>query len=261
MIEDTTVPATLRLGSNGATVKRWQSIIKLPESGNFDGKTAEVTKNYQRIHGLAADGIVGPATWRFALKLPAPPVAKNSSAATDQWAYEVSKRALPNLSEAERQYALAVARGEGFYGKGWTGAGVGSNNWGAVQGTGDAGSFQHLDHHADGTPYTTAFKRYSTPEKGFADMAAILLKPNVKAALAKGNLHDAVFSQHANRYFELAPEKYLEAVQRNYAQLTANMGWKELLSLAGAGVAGVVIGAVVMALGLGAIAWLRSRSG
>lgn len=150
------------------------------------------------------------------------------------------------LSPQEEQYLLTVARGEGFYGLGWGNnpktlalseemgvdgkAGVGSHNWGAIQGTGPAGSFPHIDHHADGSPYIGKYRKYNTSAEGAADMARILLKPNVKASLALGDLRGAVFAQHANRYFELAPEKYLTAVKRNYGILTERLKWPVLLS-------------------------------
>ncbi len=147
------------------------------------------------------------------------------------------------LSKQEKQYAMTVARGEGHYGLGWkAGEGAGSHNWGAVQGTGSAGSFVHKDTHADGTVYTTNFKAYKSDDDGFADMAKILLKPNVRAALAKGSLRDAVFTQHSNGYFELDPEKYLAAVTRNYNALVDGLGWTRFLSEHGKSslVAGVV---------------------
>lgn len=150
------------------------------------------------------------------------------------------------LSRPEEQYLLTVARGEGFYGLGWGNnprtlalseemgvdgkAGVGSHNWGAVQGVGPAGSFPHVDHHADGTPYIGKYRKYNTSAEGAADMASILLKPNVKAALSLGDLRGAVFAQHANKYFELNPEKYLTAVKRNYGILTERLKWPVLLS-------------------------------
>ncbi len=186
---------------------------------------------------------------------------------------------LPGLTAEERQYLLAVARGEGFYGLGWGNpsaqtiaesmkfgidprAGVGSNNWGAEQGSGSAGSFQHVDHHADGSAYVSPYKRHATAAEGAASVARILLKANVKNALNTGfypgpppltgkptpaairnfeirkqsagqqigPLKAAVFSQQDNGYFELNPNKYLEAVTRNYDALTANLKWPALLS-------------------------------
>lgn len=169
------------------------------------------------------------------------------------------------LTDAERQYLLTVARGEGFYGLGWGNnpatlkkseemgidgkAGVGSNNWGAVQGIGNAGSFPHVDYHSDGSPYIGNYRKYKTSADGAADMARILLKPNLKAALNSGiyigpkklpdetplsgmnlgPLKAAVYTQHDNRYFELNPDKYLSAVSKNYEKLTAALQWPRLL--------------------------------
>lgn len=169
---------------------------------------------------------------------------------------------LPGLTPAEQQYLLTVSRGEGFYGLGWGNpnkvtiaeserfgidpkAGVGSNNWGAEQGSGSAGFFPHVDTHADGTFYVGKYKRHATPSEGAASIGRILLKPNVREALRTGvyvgqrrpllankrltPLEAAVLSQYENRYFELDPAKYTEAVKRNYGILTANLNWPSLL--------------------------------
>lgn len=157
---------------------------------------------------------------------------------------------LEGVLEPERQYLQAVARGEGFYGLGWgtpsartielskkvglTGLeGKGSNNWGADQGKGTAGSFPHIDFHADGSMYVGQYAKYNTPLEGLQRFARILLKPNVREALARGSLRDAVYAQHSNRYFELHPEKYLQAVLRNYAIITEALKWTPALSEAG----------------------------
>lgn len=171
-------------------------------------------------------------------------------------------QSLPALTAEDQQYMLAVARGEGFYGLGWGNpsaqtiaesasfgidprAGVGSNNWGAEQGTGSAGFFMHVDHHANGEPYQEKYKRHATPTEGAASVMRILLKPNVRAALATGiyqgkrlpaftgqqigKLRAAVYSQYENRYFELNPDKYFDAVKRNYDKLTQALQWSPLL--------------------------------
>lgn len=134
-------------------------------------------------------------------------------------------------------------------------AGVGSNNWGAEQGQGANGSFPHVDTHRDGTPYVANYKRNLTPADGAASIARTLLKPNVREALKtgvyKGIIHPeagrqqfnhpelegkqlgrlkaAVYTQHNNRYFELSPENYLDAVTRNYAAIVKNLGLEPLL--------------------------------
>jgi peptidoglycan hydrolase-like protein with peptidoglycan-binding domain len=158
-------------------------------------------------------------------------------------------QSLSGLTQAEKQYLLAVARGEGFYGLGWGSpsqlvidqsaqfgidplAGVGSNNWGADQEQGDATppTFLHIDHHADGTPYVGHFARYTSPQKSAEKIAAILLKPNVKEAVNAGDMTAAVNAQHANGYFELAPAEYLKAVSKDYTALTKTLGWSPLLN-------------------------------
>jgi hypothetical protein len=185
----------------------------------------------------------------------------------DSDAFEAVQK-LPGLTPGEQQYLLTVARGEGFYGLGWTAkgdtirlseqfgidpnAGVGSNNWGAEQGSGSAGSFPHVDHGwmkpneageptrehwREGDtgprvwgPYVGQYKKHRTPAEGAASVARILLKSNVKAAIAAGDLRGAVFAQKANRYFELSPEAYLTSVKRNYGILTQNLNWPVLLA-------------------------------
>lgn len=177
----------------------------------------------------------------------------------DSDAFEVVQR-LPGLTPPEQQYLLTIARGEGFYGLGWGNpsahtievseqfgidpkAGVGSNNWGAEQGSGSAGSFPHVDfgwRNPDGTPwngkgpkewlpYVGRYKRHNTPEEGAASIARVLLKDNVRAAVNAGNLNAAVLAQKANRYFELSAKEYYEAVKRNYVLLTQKLNWTPLL--------------------------------
>lgn len=270
---------TIRLGSTGADVVAWQKLLKIsPADGKFGPATDAATKDWQRKHKLIADGVVGPATWGLATGEDHGEIKeKTSSAPTDNNAYAIAKRAAPDMDERTRQYVLTVARGEGFYGTGWghvsqamngqtgetwnqhfglTGTeGVGSNNWGATQGSGDAGSFPHVDFHADGSAYVGKYRRWSTPEKGFLDIANVILgggkrgaegAKEIKAAISKGSLKDAVFAQHKNGYFELDPNKYLEAVTRNYGILTTNVEWKDLLSGKGASIVGAIVGLLVL---------------
>lgn len=177
--------------------------------------------------------------------------------------------------------ALAFAKSKGLTGT----EGAGSNNWGAEMGQGDAGSFKHVDfgwRNPDGTawngkgpkvwlPYIGTYRKHSTPEKGFLSVASTILKGGkrgeagakaIQEAIAKGDLKAAVYAQHANGYFELAPDQYLKAVLRNYADLTRATGWKALLDGGGGGgTSGILLAVVVPALvGLaGAAWWLKSR--
>lgn len=310
------MPATIRKGSDdrgnaSGPVHQWQGILGFTgaaKDGKFGPKTEAETKSWQRERKLVADGVVGPATWGLALgtsdgTLPGgdvgahleqsgfkPPASVPQVSNRDAKAYELAKRATFSLTEGERQYALAVARGEGGYGASWaapsqktvelsqkfglTGLeGKGSNNWGAEQGKGDAtpSSFPHVDHDAAGKPFVGNYRRYSTPERGFEGFARVLYSGNkrgaagakaLRDAIARGSLRDAVFAQHANGYFELAPEKYLQAVLRNYAALTNNTGWRaelgETSSSSGArgfGTVATVVGVAVV----GAVAWFWWR--
>jgi hypothetical protein len=233
-----------------------------------------------------------------------------ANASRDAQAYAIAKAAAPQLgmNEKQVQYVVSVARGEGHYGDGWahpsaatiaksqkfglTGfEGANSNNWGATQGQGDAGSFPHVDSgwmvpDANGQPtskhwqgsgpkvwgdYVANYKKWSTPEKGFLDMAKVILNGGkrgavgaaaIKAAIEKGNLHDAVFAQHANGYFELAPDSYLSAVMRNYNSIIAGVGWPKVLDQFGVTAAsGAKVFAALGALGAVALYVFRKKLG
>lgn len=278
---------TIRKGSTEtAAIKQWQGIVGVTQDGSFGSNTEAATKKWQTEHKLVADGVVGPASWSAALGTSMPKTKqKTPGASADNKAYEIAKRAAPNMPEKHRQYVLTVARGEGFYGNGWGkidpiaakygirgDEGVGSNNWGAVQGTGSAGSFPHVDYgwkNGVWKDYVANYKRYVTPEEGFLDMARIILNggkkgaagsAKIKAAIDKGNLRDAVFTQHENGYFELAPEKYLSAVMKNYDILSVNNDWPRVLSEKGSMIAKVLgwvgLGAALLIGG----AYIKSRS-
>lgn len=55
-------------GSKGAVIKQIQKALKLYPDGIFGVITEDAVKDFQKNHGLAADGIVGPAT--LALLIP-----------------------------------------------------------------------------------------------------------------------------------------------------------------------------------------------
>ncbi|HEX6826584.1 MAG TPA: peptidoglycan-binding domain-containing protein [Nitrospiraceae bacterium] len=270
-----------KLNEKGATPK-------LVVDGIWGAKSKAALIAYQKANKLVADGIPGPISLG-SLGIPnaggsSTSVAStmgqtsSASAARDAQAYAVAKAAAPQLGMTERQvqYALTVGRGEGHYGDGWknpsaatiekskkfglTGyEGADSNNWGATQGTGDAGSFPHVDsgwmvpdengkptnkHWVGGTgpkvwgDYVANYKKWSTPEKGFLDMAKVILNggkrgaagaAEIKAAIERGHLADAVKAQHANGYFELDPNAYLTAMVRNYNSIIAGIGWPKVL--------------------------------
>lgn len=291
---------------------------KLVEDGVYGGKTIAAIKAFQTSKGLTADGVVGPKTLAaMGLSGAAPSTSSSGGASTMgnvpppsarvQQYYVIAKKAAQQdgMSEKQFQYSFTVAKGEGGFGEGWNNPsaatvaksqkfgltgheGAGSNNWGATQGAGDAGSFPHVDSgwmvpDENGQPtskhwqgsgpkvwgdYVANYKKWSTPEKGFLDMAHVILNggkrgvagsAEIKAAIEKGNLKEAVYAQHANGYFELPPEQYLQAVVTNYQSLLGLPDWKKLLDLDGVK-AGIGIAGMVVAGGLGYLGWRIFRT-
>lgn len=149
---------------------------------------------------------------------------------TDAQALAIATRALPTEPRADLHMALAVARTESHYSDNWHRPEGNPNNWGGVQATGGEPSFPHLDHHADGSPYTGQYAVNPTPEAGFKQVAFNVLKPNVRAAAEAGNGTQAVQAMHQNGYFELDPVKYAAAVELQYNGFLASTGEPRLLT-------------------------------
>lgn len=56
---------TIKRGSKGKAVKIWQIILgNVTVDGDFGPATEAATRKWQAAHNLAADGIVGPKTWK-----------------------------------------------------------------------------------------------------------------------------------------------------------------------------------------------------
>lgn len=62
--EPTPVPRTLRRGTSGEEVRNLQSKLFVTVDGEFGPKTEKAVIRFQQMHGLVADGVVGPATWK-----------------------------------------------------------------------------------------------------------------------------------------------------------------------------------------------------
>ena len=61
--------ATLKRGAKGQQVKVLQKLLGgLPVGGAFGAKTEKALVEYQKKHGLKADGVAGPKTWGKLLK-------------------------------------------------------------------------------------------------------------------------------------------------------------------------------------------------
>jgi murein L,D-transpeptidase YcbB/YkuD len=56
--------APVKKGAKGTAVKQIQVKVASPADGDFGPKTEAAVKAWQSKHGLVADGIVGPATWK-----------------------------------------------------------------------------------------------------------------------------------------------------------------------------------------------------
>jgi len=76
---------TLKLGSTGADVVAWENFLAgqgfywVEVDGTFDADTNQATIDFQKEHGLTADGTVGPKTYAEALKLGFPGVVDTST--------------------------------------------------------------------------------------------------------------------------------------------------------------------------------------
>lgn len=119
------------------------------------------------------------------------------------------------------QAAAAIVLGEGGYGDRWQGAGVGSNNWGAIQCKSQAtpcpaGCFAQDDTHSDGSKYHACFKVYATPDEGAEDFLKEVLvrRPDTAAALA-GEALDAD---------AIARAMYFENYYQGFCQKAARAG-------------------------------------
>jgi len=174
----------------------------------------------------------------------------------DAAAYGLAKPLLlGSCSEAEIQYLLAVSRLESGYGDAWRGEGAGSNNMGAIQVTpamvaAGVPFFETRDTHEDGTPYVGRFRRYPSKQHGLIHLRDVLLKPNVRAAIARGDGDAAVAEQRRNGYFEAPLARYQAAMRDHYAKLIAGAGLKPELRFSSTGNgAGLLLLAAAIALG------------
>lgn len=58
---------TLRRGAHGPEVERLQKAIGAPVDGIFGGRTMDRLREFQSTHGIVADGVAGPQTWKLIL--------------------------------------------------------------------------------------------------------------------------------------------------------------------------------------------------
>ena len=124
---------TIRKGTRGAAVSRWQGLIGLKPDGNFGKGTEAATKTWQEAHGLKPDGVVGPATWAAALGPGTTPVADQVIAPPQTVAEQVTRPpGTPKVAEVhptirlgskgpavkDWQHVLGLTPEDGNFGKG-----------------------------------------------------------------------------------------------------------------------------------------------
>ncbi len=125
-------------------------------------------------------------------------------------ALEFQRRVSPELTPAEGQFARDVTFSESGYGSGWPALA-------AKLGMENPEQFAHVNNFGaitdpKPTPERSFFMRdrwwrkYATPEDGFKDAVRNILKPNVRAAVNKGDGAGAVAAMGVNGYF-IEPEK------------------------------------------------------
>lgn len=155
----------------------------------------------------------------------------------DADAYVMARGLLGGLTEAELQFLLAVSRHETGYGDGWklSEEAKRSNNMGAVTARADQPHFTHPDTHGDGSKFISRFKTYPSKETGLLDLALVLMKPNVRAALKSGDGDAAAAAMKANGYFEASLSSYQAALARNHAALVKGSGIVPAVKFGGGG--------------------------
>lgn len=153
---------------------------------------------------------------------------------------------LPTRNEA--QIIQSVGEHETNWGQGWKeGEGLGSNNVGAVQGS---PGFEHIDHHADGSQYTTTFRSYPSLLEGAKDLVRLLTikRPAAWSRIRAGDYRGAAYAMRASGYFEAPAESYYQAILKAGQKIATDLN-EPLASNKTAGVifAGAGLGAAYAA--------------
>jgi hypothetical protein len=132
----------------------------------------------------------------------------------------------PTRSEAQCEQAVGFL--ETGYGLSWTGAGLRSYNWGALQGTGPAGFFLYTDTHPnlDGTstPYQTKFCKYSTDAQGAAALTREVYQTHDRAELVllpatAGDTLGFSTGLHTSGYYEGFGATVEERIEHHHASV------------------------------------------
>lgn len=121
---------------------------------------------------------------------------------------------------AQRLAALAIVRLESDFGVSGSWLmidGSPSYNWGALTGSGTAGSISHGDNAPDGTPVTYNFQAFHNPAEAFDSFRRTWTRGNVsgdkdiphertvEAAAARGDAYNVAKTMYAHRYYGGTP--------------------------------------------------------
>lgn len=114
---------TLKVGASGASVKTLQSMLTQAGfstrgiDGSFGRNTLAAVKAFQRAHGLAQDGVVGPKTWsKLAQVLTPRAPASSSSTATVKLGSKGS--AVKQLQQKLAAHGFNAGPADGIFGNG-----------------------------------------------------------------------------------------------------------------------------------------------
>ena len=133
----------------------------------------------------------------------------------------IVERAIPEATKGAKWVILAVGWLESHWGDAWTGDMRGSNNWGAVIGTGTAGGALHADSDPN-RRYVTTFARYATPEDAVRAMHALIARrwPAAFRAAEAGRWEDvspALYGPmpHGPRYYTGTSQDHAVNISRH----------------------------------------------
>lgn len=151
----------------------------------------------------------------------------------DAWARGILQSVWPGQTRQAYQAVQAVSRGEGYYGRGWSGDCVGSNNWGAVQVPCSQGGCQYTDTHPTASggsiAYAACFAVDPTPELGAQRFLHAMLKPPVLAVINSGDAHAIAAAMYQGHYYEgfgsTVEQRighYADAILKNAKAIAAN---------------------------------------
>ena len=148
---------------------------------------------------------------------------------SDSQAAALINQALPGVAKGAKMMVQLIGKLETSYGRGWSGAGAGSFNWGAITGTYQGQYFESgdsrpdPDHPGQQIKYVTKFRKYPSDAEWIRDIHDLIKKryPDAYKAGVKGDWvgisrglygyylgtkpKEGAIADHAKRILELLP--------------------------------------------------------